>query len=206
MRKFFGRLISCMICFAIGAGAVILGPELYSNLFGGANTRWISEKLSESLKEKNQLIVYEIETTGIETVVQDAWLIGTVQKVEMPYAFSMNFTVDLSDALVSSEDELVTVRLPVPAAGYPKLVVDEERMTKVDWLYPLTAERYAAIKLEVENRLFEEYSQNEQHFTNAWNAAVKNLQELFQSVVRQSAMGATCDIRILPLEKLHLKE
>ena len=206
MKKIFGRLISCMLCFAIGAGAVVFGPDLYVSLFGGTNTKWISEKLSETLLEKNQLIVYEVEMTGAETVSQEAWLIGTVQKVEMPYSFTMNFTVDLSGAVVTAEENIVNVYMPAPVPAYPKLTVDDERMTKVDWLYPLTAERYAAIKLDLENRLFEEYSSNVQFQESAWTVAVRNLQELFQSVVNESFMGATCDIRILPMEDAKTEE
>lgn len=205
MKKILGRLISCVICFAIGACAVVFAPDLYVRLFSGTNTQWISEKLSETLREKNQLIVYEVETSGIETVSQEAWLIGTVQKVEMPYTFFMNFTVDLTSAQVSAENSMVTVRLPTPEAGYSKLMVDDERMTKIDWLYPLTAERYSAIKLELEQKLFEEYSSFASYRQEAWNVTVKNLQELFQGVVSQSIMGATCDIQILLLDESNLK-
>ena len=38
-------------------------------------------------------------------MTQDAWLLGTVQKVEMPYTFRMSFTVDLSLAVVSALDD-----------------------------------------------------------------------------------------------------
>jgi len=200
LKKWFGRFVSCLICFAIGAMAVMYGPELYVKVFGGSNTKWISQKLSESLIEKSELVVYEVETAGVETASQEAWLIGTVQKVEMPYTFSMHFTVDLTQAKVTAEDQLVSVHLPLPTAGYQKLIVDDEKMTKMDWLYPLTAERYAAMKQELEDRLFLQYAQNDECRQQAWDTAVRNLRDLFQSVVNQSVLGGTCDIQIIPAE------
>lgn len=94
-----------------------MGPD-----FCGGNTQWISERFSETLREKNELVVYEVEITGQETVSQDAWLLGTVQKVEMPYTFQMSFTVDLSQAVVSAGEAwwrsgFLLHRLPTKAYG-----------------------------------------------------------------------------------------
>ena len=173
------------------------GPYLWERLFGGANTQWISQRFSETLREKNELVVYEIETTGQETVSQEAWLLGTVQKVEMPYTFRMSFTVDLSRAQVVTDGSAVTLRVPSPQPGYQKLIVDESKVKKYDWFYRLTTERYAAIKQEVEDRLFEEYSHNQDYQQNAWNTAVHNLESLFGSVADQSRLGNTCTFQIV---------
>lgn len=197
MKKLFKRLFLIVLCVAFAFVLVRFGPNIYERLFGGGNTKWISERFSETLKEKNELVVYEVETTGQETVSQDAWLIGTVQKVEMPYTFNMSFTVDLSLAQVSAEGNTITVRVPAPMPGYAKLTVDEAKMKKFDWLYPLTPERYSAIKSQVEARLFEEYSANAEYRENAWGVTVKNLESLFKSVAERSEQGVTCDIEIL---------
>lgn len=197
MRKFFKRLTSFVLCMVLAVLLVQYGPYLYIRLFGEGNTRWISERFSETLREKNELVVYELETTGQETVAQDAWLIGTVQKVEMPYTFSMCFTVDLSKAAVSVNENVIEVRVPTPQPGYQKLVVDDNNVRKVDWLYRLTPERYAQIKQEIEERLFSEYSQNAEYQKNAWNVTVRNLESLFQTVAEQSTFGVTCDIRVI---------
>ncbi|MEG0742047.1 MAG: DUF4230 domain-containing protein [Clostridia bacterium] len=197
MKKLFKRLLLAVVCLALAFVGVRFGPNIYGRLFGNGNTQWISERFSESLREKNELVVYEIETTGQETVSQDAWLFGTVQKVEMPYTFQMRFTVDLSLAVVSANAGVIEVRVPAPKPGYQRLTVDEEKMKKTDWLYPLTPERYAAIKTEVENRLFEEYSHNAEYIQNAWKTTEKNLVTLFKSIAEHSEQGMTCDIVIV---------
>ena len=197
MKKFFKRLLGLVCCVALVFALVRFGPYLWERLFGGANTQWISQRFSETLREKNELVVYEIETTGQETVSQEAWLLGTVQKVEMPYTFRMSFTVDLSRAQVVTDGSAVTLRVPSPQPGYQKLIVDESKVKKYDWFYRLTTERYAAIKQEVEDRLFEEYSHNQDYQQNAWNTAVHNLESLFGSVADQSRLGNTCTFQIV---------
>lgn len=200
LKRFFkfasGLLAGILIAFA----AVHLGPAFCVRLFGDQNTQWISERFSETLLEKNELIVYNVETTGQETVTQDAWLIGTVQKVTMPYNFQLNYTVDLSLAEVATSENKITVTIPLPVAGYHKLTVDEENVQKTDWLYPLTPEHYAQIKNELEEKLFKEYSANINYQNAAWDVAVNNLETLFQSVASQSLLGTTCTIQITQMQ------
>lgn len=197
MKKFLKRLATLAICLGLAFAVVEYGPKLYMRFFGAESAKWISERFSETLREKNELVVYELETTGQETVSQEAWLIGTVQKVEMPYTFSVAYTVDLSRAQVTASENAIEVRVPSPKAGYAKLTVDEENVRKVDWLYRLTPERYAQIKQEVEDKLFAEYSQNEEYLRNAWNVAVHNLESLFASVAEQRFLGSLCEVRVI---------
>lgn len=203
MKKFLKRLFTFVLCVVLAILLVQFVPNLYIRLFGAGNARWISERFSETLREKNELVVYEVETTGQETVAQDAWLLGTVQKVEMPYRFTMSYTVDLSQAQVSVKDNMIELRIPSPKPGYQKLSVEEERVRKVDWLYPLTPERYSQIKLELEEKLFHEYSTSDEYKTNAWNVAVHNLEGLFQSVAQESILGIPCEIEIIQDDHLN---
>lgn len=202
MKRHFKRFCSFLMMLVLAFLLVQFGPNLYVRFFGEENARWISERFSETLKEKNELVVYEIETTGQETVTQDAWLLGTVQKVELPYTFQMAFTVDLTDAQINVTENVIEVRVPAPAAGYQKLTVDENNIRKNDWLYPLTPERYEQIKQQVENRLFEEYRQNTVYCQQAWDVTVHNLQTLFRSVTDQSLFGDAYEIEIIQDSKL----
>lgn len=206
MIRFIKRLIGFAACIVLALVLVRFGPALWVRVFGGGNTQWISERFSETLREKNELVVYEVEVTGQETVSQDAWLLGTVQKVEMPYTFQMSFTVDLSRAVVSALDNTVEVRLPSPAPAYPRLTVNDDEVKKSDWLYPLTPERYAEIKQQMEDRLFAECSQNEEYQANAWGVTVRNLESLFQSVLEQSGWGNGINITVVRDDSLCLED
>ena len=200
MKRLFKR-IACFVCCGLAAvGVIQYGPPVGMRLFGNSNTQWISEQFSQTLREKNELIVYEVETTGQETVSQEAWLIGTVQKVVLPYTFQIRFSLELSQAKVVVNGSEILVSIPEPQAGYQKLVVDKDKIEKVDWLYPLTPERYAEILNEVEQKLFRNAAANPEFQKNAWDHAVQNLNSLFSAVVEQSLFGETCQIRVLPLE------
>lgn len=195
--KFLNHLLRLIFCLALAVGLVRFGPNIYMRICGEQNARWFSERFTEALREKNELVVYEIETTGQETVSQDAWLIGTVQKVELPYTFQMSFTVDLSQATIAVNENRIEVHVPSPKPGYQKLTVDDNQVKKVDWLYPLTPERYAQIKQEVEDRLFAEYCANETYRQNAWNVAVRNLEALLRPIANQNILGSIYEIQII---------
>ena len=201
MKRVLKKLLSLVICMALAVLLVQFGPNLYVRFFGQGTARWISERFSEALREKNELVVYEIETTGQETVSQDAWLIGTVQKVEMPYTFRMSYTVDLSKASIDVEENQIHVRVPAPQPAYQKLTVDENNVRKVDWLYRLTPERYAQIKQEVEDRLFDEYSVNPEFRENAWGIAIQNIEKLLQPVADQNILGRFYEISVIELDQ-----
>ncbi len=197
MRKFFKGLFWLVLCLAIVFLVIRFGPYVYARFFGGGNTTWISQRFSEELKEKNELVVYETTLTGQETASQNAWLLGKVQEVIIPYSYSISFVVDLGLSRVSVNGNTIEVRLPPPKASYSKLSVDEAKMKKHDWLYPLTPERYASIKEEIEKKLFDQSALNPAYLDAAWNTAVKNMENLFESIATQSEMGKTCEVEVI---------
>lgn len=195
--KLVKRVLKLIVTLALAFALVRFGPYVYIRYFGEGNAQWISERFTEALREKNELVVYEIETTGQETVSQDAWLLGTVQKVEMPYTFRMAYTVDLSQADITVKENVIEVCVPAPQAGYQKLIVDDANVKKKDWLYPVTPERYAQIQQETEERLFREYSENQAYSKNAWGIAVRNLENLLRPIVDQNVLGSMYEIRVV---------
>lgn len=206
LRRFFRMLVLAVVCLAIAFVAVRFGPNIYRRLFGNGNTTWISERFGEQLKEKNELIVFETTLTGQETAQQNAWIIGKVQEVVVPYSFSISYAVDLSlaDVSVNQASNTIIVRLPSPVAKYPKLTVDESKMKKYDLLYPLTPERYAEIKSDIEKKLVAECEANQAYSDAAWQSAVKNMESLFKSIAESSEQGVTCDIQVLRDDRLTL--
>lgn len=197
MKKLIKRLFLLIICVALIFLGIRFGPALYHRLFNGGNAQWISERFSETLKEKKELLVYETEITGQETVSTDAWLLPNVQKVMIPYTFEMSFSVDLSNAQVTADERTIEIRIPSPKAGYQKLTVNEAEVKKEDWLYPLTPERYAEIKTTLENKLFEEGKENPTYLTNAWNSTVKSLGDLFKAVAESRGDGNDYQIDVV---------
>ncbi|MBE5794040.1 MAG: DUF4230 domain-containing protein [Clostridiales bacterium] len=198
MKKLFTFLFVLVLMVAMVFVGFLFGPQISEFLFDtGTEAKWLSERFSETLKEKNELVVYEAEITGQETITQDAFLFGTVQKVEMPYQFNINFAVDLSKAKVSCEGNEISIRVAGPRASYYKLTVDDDAMKKSDFFYPLTPERYADIKNELEIRLYEEGQSNQQYLKDAWDVTVRNLKALLESVAQNNAIHTNYTVKVI---------
>lgn len=192
IKRIFAVILLCVV--------VVIGyrfwPYLSAHLFGNSSSNWITQKLEESITSQNELLVLNIETTRIETVTKKAWLIGTVQKVEIPYTFSMHYSVDMSKANVSIDGTDISIVTPVPKPGYQKLVVDESNMKKTDWLFPLTAEGYAEIKSELEAKLFQEYADSQACAKQALENTVDILSKQYKSFVDQLFVNQVNPYRI----------
>lgn len=198
MRKLAKRLCIALICIAAVAVVVHMAPEIADLAFGSARVEWVSERFSEALSEKKELVVYEVQITAQETVSQDAWLIGTVQKVEIPYTFAVRYVLDLSQAEITALEDGVSIKLPSPQAKYQQLTVDEENVRKKDWLYPLTPERYAEIKAQLEEKLLIEYSTTQAYLDEAWKTAVLQIENLFESLTNNTFLIKDCALQISP--------
>lgn len=198
LRRLFRWLFVIILCLALAFGAVRFGPTLYRRFFGNGNTTWISQRFGEQLKEKNELVVFETTLTGQDAVSESIWG-WKVQDVVVPYSFAISFVVNLDQASVSVDTvaDSILVRLPSPTAKYQKLTVDESKVTKNDLFYPLTPERYAQIKEEIEQKLYDECATKQEYLDAAWNTAVKNMENLFKSIAEQSSDGVTCSIQVI---------
>lgn len=202
MKRILKTLLTLIVCAALVAAGVLFGPRLYRLLFAGSNAAWVSERFSEELNEKRELIVLEKVITGQESVSTDAWLIGTVQKVVIPYTFSANFSVDLQLASVryDEQSDAIQVFLPAPAVEYYKLVVDEDSVEKRDLLYPLTTERYAEIKRELERKLYDEVVGDAELKESAWASAVSETEALYQALLEANGTAAVFEIQVIEAE------
>ena len=187
MRKALRRLAAVAACVALAVVLARFGPYLTARLFGNGDIVRISERFSEALREKSELVVYEVEVDGQETVSQEAWLLGTVQMVDMSYTFLVRYYVDLSRATVSAQEHTIHVQLPALSMGYAQLEVDETQVRTYDFLYSLTPQRYAEIKEEPRARLVAEYAADASCWQKARDAAVTSVERLLDSVAANAS-------------------
>ena len=78
-------------------------------------------------------------------------------------------------------------------------MVDEDKVKKQDWLYPLTPERYAEIKQELEQRLLDEYSNHPVYLDQAWDMACQQLENMFSALTSSHLMTAGCSLQVVQL-------
>jgi hypothetical protein len=202
LKRIFRIILTLFLCAALATAGVLFGPRLYALLFRGSNATWVSERLSEALIEKRELVVLEKVLTGRETVSTDAWLIGTVQEVILPYSFSADFSVDLRKSSVDFDKGTGTIRvyLPQPTVSYYKLTVDEEAVEKHDLFYPLTAERYAEMLGELEQKLLGEVTSDLTLKESAWTSAVSETEALYQEVLKAGGANGAFAVQVLAAE------
>lgn len=185
MRKLIKKIFVFVLLLGTVFALLRWGPYLKSLILGEESVAWVTQQFSENVRSKNELVVFEAEIKAQETITQEAWLIGTVQKILIPYTFTIRFSIDLSKIQTAVEGNIVTISIPAPQAKYQQLHVDEEGVKKHDWLYPVSAERYADIIDELENRLITKYSRYDPYISAAWEGAVTQLQNLFFSFAHQ---------------------
>lgn len=190
MKKFFLILFALVLVAAVVVVAIFFGPS-------ESKARWLSASFSETLKEKNELIVYSGERTGRDTYQRNAMLVGTIQEVEIPYTFGFDYTVDLSKAKVESSGTTIYVRVPAPTLSSHKLTVVDSEVERTGALVYLSPEKYTEIKQSLETRLLEETQANEEYNTNAWEITVRNLTNLLTSVARANAAFGGYTIEVI---------
>ncbi len=188
MKKFFLILFVIVLAVAAVFAYMLLTP-------GESRAKWLTVRFSETLKEKNELLVYSGEKTGREIYQRNAPLVGTIQEVELPYTFSFDYSVDLSKAAVEVNDATVTVRVPGPRLCNYKLTIVDNEVERSGGLVYLSPNKYTEIKQSLEQRLLDETQNNEEYMTDAWNITVRNLTSLLRSVAQaNSAGGITIDV------------
>ena len=197
MWKFMKRMLGMTLLVAVTLLALSVGPHLLTRFLSADNTQWISERFSQELKVQNELVVLETTITGKEVARLEAWLVGTVQEVQIPYSYSISFSVDLSQSVVQSAGNTIEVILPSPRAVFSKLLVDEPNVQRKDWLYPLTPERYADIKTEIEQKLYDECAVNPELLESARATAVEKMEALFFSFSETAEPSVVRDILVI---------
>lgn len=190
MKKFFVFLFLIILALTALVVVAVLSP-------GESGVKWLSVCFSETLKEQNELIVYNGEKTGIEIYQRNAPIVGTIQEVEMPYTFSFEFSVDLSKAVVDVSGKDVTVHVPGPRLYNYKMTVVDSDVERSGALMVLPATKYTEIKQSLESRLLTETQNNEAYVTEAWNVTVRNLTNLLTSVAQANDVGGALNIQII---------
>ena len=158
---------------------------------GGA--QWKTETLYEYFTDKNEWVVYSYEKAGTDTVSRDVALLGTVQKVQYDYTFTMGFKVDMSQAQFQREGEKLTVRIPSPYADNGVLTIDEESIKQYS-LFVFSGDKvsgYEEMREFKRNQYFETFAQDEQVIGEAWDNTVRLLEELVSQITQDSQLQVT---------------
>lgn len=190
MRKVISFIVKCVLIALLAVALVVFAPGIRGLLGGLVPGAGIIEttQLTHELQEMGVLTAQKHTDTGVFVSTLPAIIIGTAQKVTVPYEYTISYGVDLEKATISAVDDgLLLVSLP-PA----EMVHDAMRVTGevevFDLLYPLTEARYQEI-LDTQAEAFRQaYLEEPGYALVAWETAKEKVSALLEAML--DAQGA----------------
>lgn len=177
-RRFIVRVVSVAVILCL---VIVLLPsisKLVSNLLPKASPQITSVILKQEMAKVGKLTTVEYTDTGILSAATTALFIGDVQKVTVPYTYQLALGIDLDQAQVSIQDELITFTVPALSLLYDKLTVTEDP-TVDDFWYPLSEAQYQKILDTEEAARRKAYLDDPNAMEEAWHATTEKLGALF---------------------------
>lgn len=202
MRKVIKTIFTCVVVLALAFVGIRYGNRILDFIIGrDSSLTWYSTTLSETLKEANELTVYKVETEGTEVISNNITVfgatIGTTQKISIPYTFNMEFKADLSKATISGSGNTIEIRIPSPYTDNSKLIVDEKRVQKSDFFDPITHKQQEEYYRQIEDKLFAQYSADEECIKAAWASTESNIRNLISSAFQNANKDFNYIIKII---------
>ena len=165
------------------------------SIFSRMDYTTAAQQISHEMREVGKLTTLEFSDEGVMTNTTDAALLGTVQTVTVPYRYELSLGVDLTRAVVASDDEGLVIYLPDAELILDRLTVTGE--AKIDDFWNLmTEQRYQAMLDAHALSCREAYLGDQAVLMNAWNGAAKALDGLLSVWLDKQGKPA---VRYLPL-------
>ena len=170
MKKTIQKIALVVFAAAFVVIGVVFGPELYDRLYED-NGIWISEKFTQ---------------TGVKTYTKGFEIFGKkveTRKIEIPYTFYMDFTVDLTNAKVTVEDKVIRIAVPAPKVNAYTVTFNDEDIKQSGLASLLSNTEITRLMNEVRDQLYSENVDREDFRTQAWEGTEEALKNLFASLL-----------------------
>lgn len=155
----------------------VIRPWLQGLLPEGKYIR-TSTQLSHAMEKAGELTVLTCTDTGVAVAETKALLLGTVQKVSIPYEYEIGFGFSLSEVKLIPDEQGITVQLPPIKILHDRFTVSGDADVEDFW-YHLSEKRYQSIVDEQALACRNGYLEEESHWKAAWDAACEALSGLF---------------------------
>lgn len=137
-----------------------------------------SARLTHEMQAVGELTAVRHRDTGVMVATVDALLVGTVQKVSVPYAYEIGLGLRLDDVKLTPTENGITVSVPDAAMLYDSFTVTGEPEVSDFW-YRLTENRYQQMLDGQAAACRAEYLEDAVCMQQAWDAACDQLAALF---------------------------
>ncbi|MBQ2701319.1 MAG: DUF4230 domain-containing protein [Clostridia bacterium] len=142
--KWLLRLLSAGIILAIMVAALPYAGKLLGFLLPTPDPVYATTLLKREMAKVGKLTCLEYQDTGIAAASTSALFLGDVQRVSVPYEYTIALGVDLEKVQISIEDNGVCLTLPPVMMLYDSFNVTGEAEIEDFWL-PLSQSRYQKI-------------------------------------------------------------
>jgi hypothetical protein len=109
------------------------------------------------------------------------------RKIEIPYTFYMDYTVDLRNASVSVEGEEIRIAVPSPKVNACTVTFDDADIRQSGLASLLSTAEISRLMNEVRDQLYTENAGKEEYLTQAREGTQEALSNLFSSVMNSEA-------------------
>lgn len=189
MKKTIRKIALVVFALAFVVLGVAFGPELYERLYED-NGIWITEKFTEEMKKTAELKVFQDTQTGMKTYTRGFELFGKkveTRKIEIPYTFYMDYTVDLRNAAVTVEGEEIRIAVPSPQVNACTVTFDDADIRQSGLASLLSTAEISRLMNEVRDQLYTENAGKEEYLIQAREGTQEAISNLFSSVMNSEA-------------------
>lgn len=208
MKKTIQKIALVVFAAAFVVVGVVFGPELYNRLYED-NGIWISEKFTEEMKKTAELKVFQDTQTGVKTYTKGFEIFGKkveTRKIEIPYTFYMDFTVDLTNAKVTVEDKAIRIAVPAPQVNAYTVTFNDEDIKQSGLASLLSNTEITRLMNEVRDQLYAENVDREDFRTQAWEGTQEALQNLFSGLLEGEPIYGQYTLEVVLDESLAVTE
>lgn len=149
-----------------------------------------STQLTHAMEKAGNLTAVTYTDTGVAVSETKALLLGTVQKVSIPYEYEIGFGFALSDVTLTADENSITVQLPPIRMLYDRFTVTGDADVDDFW-YHLSENRYQSILDEQTLSCRSGYLESKTYQQAAFDAACESLSGLFRQWSGEESLPLT---------------
>lgn len=138
-----------------------------------------SQLLTHQMEKAGELTAVRHTDTGVMTAHTDALLIGTVQRVSVPYTYEIGLGFSLKDVRLTATEDGIQAALPAVRMLFDSFQVTGAPQIEDFW-YRLSETQYQKMLDEQAAACRSAYLENDALMQEAWAAACETLTGLFQ--------------------------
>lgn len=185
--KWLARVVGLALALMLAFSLWPYFRSAVTSLIGKMDYSQAAQTLTHEMREVGKLTAVEYKDTGVMDAKTDALLLGTIQKVTVPYQYEISLGIDLSLVQIESVQDGLNVYLPDVELISDKLTVTGDAQIEDFW-HLMTENRYQAMLDSQALSLREGYINNKDTMDRAYDSAQKALEKFFSGWIKDSGI------------------